>query len=52
MKPLHRFRHYVGLERAAAKLAAVLREFRFTSIATAFAQVRPARAACAPRLAS
>ncbi len=39
---LHRFRHYVGLGGAAAKLAALLREFRFVSITGAFAQLRPA----------
>jgi polysaccharide deacetylase family protein (PEP-CTERM system associated) len=44
MKPIHRFRHYVGLGRAAAKLSTLLREFRFTSIAAAFGHVRPAAA--------
>lgn len=39
----HRFRHYVGLARAAGKLAALLGEFRFTSIVDAFAHLRPAR---------
>lgn len=43
MPPAHRFRHYVGLGRAAAKLDALLREFRFTSIVEAFAELRPAR---------
>jgi polysaccharide deacetylase family protein (PEP-CTERM system associated) len=37
----HRFRHYVGLARAEAKLRTLLAEYRFTSVAAAFAQVRP-----------
>lgn len=37
----HRFRHYVGLDRAEAKLRALLREFRFTSVTEAFTQLRP-----------
>lgn len=41
MRPAHRFRHYVGLRGAAAKLAALLAEFAFTSISRAFAQVLP-----------
>ncbi|MGH7392563.1 MAG: XrtA system polysaccharide deacetylase [Candidatus Rokuibacteriota bacterium] len=41
MPALHRFRHYVGLGRAEAKLAALLAEFPFTSIAAAFPQIRP-----------
>jgi polysaccharide deacetylase family protein (PEP-CTERM system associated) len=36
MPAAHRFRHYVGLSRAAAKLAALLDAFAFTSIAGAF----------------
>jgi polysaccharide deacetylase family protein (PEP-CTERM system associated) len=52
MKPIHRFRHYVGLGRAAAKLAALLAEFRFTSIGRAFAQVLPAASPGAPAAAS
>ena len=39
----HRFRHYVGIAGAEAKLRALLRRFRFTSIATAFEHVRPRR---------
>jgi len=42
MPPAHRFRHYVGLGGASAKLAALLRRFPFTAIADAFPQVRPA----------
>jgi hypothetical protein len=42
---LHRFRHYVGIAGAEAKLRALLRRFRFTSIDQAFDQVRPFRAA-------
>jgi polysaccharide deacetylase family protein (PEP-CTERM system associated) len=41
MKPSHRFRHYVGLASAEAKLGSVLRAFGFTSIAAAFPHVRP-----------
>ncbi len=37
----HRFRHYVGLGRAEGRLRGLLASFRFTSIAAAFAQVRP-----------
>jgi polysaccharide deacetylase family protein (PEP-CTERM system associated) len=44
MKLTHRFRHYVGLARAEAKLAGLLRAFRFTSIVAAFPHVRPAPA--------
>ena len=43
MSGMHRFRHYVGLAGSTAKLAALLREFAFTSIAIALPQVRPAR---------
>ncbi len=52
MKPLHRFRHYVGLAGAAGKLRGLLGAFRFTSIATAFADLRPAPVTLAPRAAS
>lgn len=48
----HRFRHYVGIEGAERKLRALLREFRFTSIADAFAQVHPARDASRVELAA
>ena len=41
MPRLHRFRHYVGIARNEAKLRALLGRFTFTSIAAAFAQVRP-----------
>ena len=41
MKRSHRFRHYVGIERAETKLAALLAAFDFTSIVDAFPQVRP-----------
>jgi polysaccharide deacetylase family protein (PEP-CTERM system associated) len=41
MKPFHRFRHYVGLEGAAAKAGALLQDFRFVPIAAAFPHVRP-----------
>lgn len=41
MPVLHRFRHYVGLAHAERKLAALLADFAFTSIATAFPHVRP-----------
>jgi polysaccharide deacetylase family protein (PEP-CTERM system associated) len=44
----HRFRHYVGLAGARAKLDALLAAFRFTSIADALA---PARVAPAPVVA-
>lgn len=37
----HRFRHYVGLGRAEGRLRGLLASFRFTSVASAFAQVRP-----------
>jgi polysaccharide deacetylase family protein (PEP-CTERM system associated) len=37
----HRFRHYVGLGRAEGRLRGLLASFRFTSITSAFAQVRP-----------
>jgi polysaccharide deacetylase family protein (PEP-CTERM system associated) len=40
---VHRFRHYVGIAGAENKLRAVLRRFSFTSIETAFAEVRPRR---------
>lgn len=43
MSALHRFRHYVGLDGAARKLAALLTAFRFTSIERAWPEVsRPA----------
>jgi polysaccharide deacetylase family protein (PEP-CTERM system associated) len=51
MKPAHRFRHYVGLANAEAKLGGLLGTFGFTSIATAFPHVRPG-AARAGRAAS
>jgi polysaccharide deacetylase family protein (PEP-CTERM system associated) len=41
MSWMHRFRHYVGIAGAEAKLRALLRRFRFTSIETAFNQVCP-----------
>lgn len=41
MPAFHRFRHYVGLARAEDKLAALLAEFAFTSIAAAFPHVLP-----------
>jgi polysaccharide deacetylase family protein (PEP-CTERM system associated) len=44
MKPAHRFRHYVGLASAGAKLGSLLRAFGFTSVAAAFPHVRPAPA--------
>jgi hypothetical protein len=50
-KPFHRFRHYVGLERAAAKVGALLHEFRFTTIAAVFPPVRPSAVVRAPRVA-
>src|SRR5207249_775834 len=43
MTAMHRFRHYVGLRGSTVKLARLLAEFAFTSIAMAFPQVRPAR---------
>jgi polysaccharide deacetylase family protein (PEP-CTERM system associated) len=52
MKWSHRFRHYVGLEGAEAKLTALLTEFAFTSVTGAFDQVRPSRSALAPPAAS
>jgi polysaccharide deacetylase family protein (PEP-CTERM system associated) len=48
----HRFRHYVGLRSAEAKLSALLREFRFTSIAGAYAPLRPPRSQLARTAAS
>jgi polysaccharide deacetylase family protein (PEP-CTERM system associated) len=39
----HRFRHYVGIAGNEKKLRALLGRFRFTSIETAFAHVRPRR---------
>jgi polysaccharide deacetylase family protein (PEP-CTERM system associated) len=43
MSVLHRFRHYVGIPGAPAKLRALLAAFDFTSIDRAFAEVaRPA----------
>jgi polysaccharide deacetylase family protein (PEP-CTERM system associated) len=49
----HRFRHYVGIAGAERKLRALLGRFRFTSIETAFEQVRPRRfGAAAHRAAS
>jgi polysaccharide deacetylase family protein (PEP-CTERM system associated) len=41
MKRTHHFRHYVGIERAEAKLVALLTGFTFVSIVDAFPQVRP-----------
>lgn len=52
MKRSHRFRHYAGLEGAEEKLATLLTEFTFTSVARAFDQVRPPRSALAPSAAS
>jgi polysaccharide deacetylase family protein (PEP-CTERM system associated) len=48
----HRFRHYVGLRAAEAKLSALLTEFRFTSVAAAFTHLRPAYASIAAAAAS
>jgi hypothetical protein len=42
---LHRFRHYVGIAGAERKLRALLGRFRFTSIESAFEQIRPFRSA-------
>jgi polysaccharide deacetylase family protein (PEP-CTERM system associated) len=39
MKPYHRFRHYVGLERATAKVGGLLHAFRFDTVAAVFPQV-------------
>lgn len=39
---MHRFRHYVGIGRAEQKLRALLGSFRFTSVETAFDEIRPA----------
>jgi polysaccharide deacetylase family protein (PEP-CTERM system associated) len=44
MNAMHRFRHYVGLGRAEARLGGLLRAFRFTSIAVAHRPVLPAAA--------
>jgi polysaccharide deacetylase family protein (PEP-CTERM system associated) len=43
MPAVHRFRHYIGIAGAERKLRALLRRFSFTSIETAFAEVRPRR---------
>ena len=43
MSWMHRFRHYVGIAGAEAKLRALLGRFRFTSIEEAFTQVCPRR---------
>ena len=43
MRRLQRFRHYVGLERAEKKLAALLARFRFTTVVAAFADLAPPR---------
>ena len=43
MSRMHRFRHYVGIAGAEAKLRSLLRRFAFTPIAEAFAQVCPPR---------
>jgi len=43
MKALQRFRHYVGLRRAEAKLDALLSRFRFTTVVAAFAGLAPLR---------
>ncbi len=40
----HRFRHYVGLEGAERKLAALLAEFRFAPIAEVFPRLAPVAA--------
>ena len=48
----HRFRHYVGLRRALAKLTALLDASPFTSIEHAFPHVRPAHTAAGARAAS
>jgi polysaccharide deacetylase family protein (PEP-CTERM system associated) len=48
----HRFRHYVGIEGAERKLRALLGRFRFTSVESAFEEVRPVHAAPAVRAAS
>lgn len=45
MSWMHRFRHYVGIAGAEAKLRALLGRFPFTSIEAAFPQVRPRRVA-------
>ena len=45
----HRFRHYVGLTSARAKLAALLAAFRFTTIEDALAPVRVAPAPAVAR---
>jgi polysaccharide deacetylase family protein (PEP-CTERM system associated) len=50
MSWLHRFRHYVGVAGAERKLRALLRQFRFTSIESAFEQIRTFRSVT--RLAS
>jgi polysaccharide deacetylase family protein (PEP-CTERM system associated) len=49
MPLLHRFRHYVGLSSAGAKLGALLAAFRFTTIEDALAPVRVAPAPAAAR---
>ena len=49
MPLVHRFRHYVGLASARAKLDALLAAFRFTSIDDALAPRRLASAADAAR---
>lgn len=43
MRPLQRFRHYVGLRRAEGKLGALLSRFRFTTVVAAFADLAPLR---------
>jgi polysaccharide deacetylase family protein (PEP-CTERM system associated) len=43
----HRLRHYVGLDRAEAKLTALLETFTFTSIADAFGAILAAQPAAA-----
>jgi polysaccharide deacetylase family protein (PEP-CTERM system associated) len=52
MSALHRFRHYVGIAGAEAKLRALLRRFRFTAVQTAFAQLCPRTAAPAAHRAA
>jgi hypothetical protein len=49
MSLLHRFRHYVGLTTAAAKLAALLAAFRITTLEDALAPVRVVPAAAVAR---
>jgi polysaccharide deacetylase family protein (PEP-CTERM system associated) len=48
----HRFRHYVGIAGAEAKLRAVLRRFRFAPLVEAFAELDPRGAPRADRAAA